>query len=277
MSRQDRFSDARWRVGAVAAGAVGGLAYIAQIIVGYQLPTWIKITLTCGGAILLFFSIALPNWQVGVETRRREAAQAMAADAVADYDVKVHKILVPLSGLLAKIVAEKDLDRCRALQEKLKQFVVDSALENMHDIDPRSCFYAYSNHAAPNLTPAPRLVLDGVWRGRNTPPKEEYRRGDDEANEAFRILESGKARFVSDTDAEHQLGWARGSDFKTYIHAAVVSGDIPFGLLWVDAVNPGDLGDAHKRLVELLAQLLGCGLGVANLKTSAATRRRSTT
>jgi hypothetical protein len=244
----------RWRIGAAIAGAVGALAYLAQTLVGFDLALWLKILLASGGTGLLFFSIALPNWQVAQEARARKAALATANEAVAAYDIKVHKVLVPLSGLLGKVIAASEKER-RALQERLKQFVIDSALDNMQGTDPRSCFYAVEEN------PHRRLVLDGAWRERNTRPREEFKTGDDAGNEALRILDDRETKFVRDTDKQPPPGWTQDRDYKTYIQVAVASGTKPYGLLCVDAVNPGDLTDIDRRHVELLAQRLGCALG----------------
>lgn len=255
MSWQDRFAGERWRIGAAVAGAVGALAYLAQILVGFNPGTGLKIALTVGGTLLLFFSVALPNLQVAQEARARKAALATANEAVAEYDIKVHKVLVPLSGLLAQVISASTEDERHARKERLKQFVIDSALDNMQGIEARSCFYAVH----PN--PGRKLVLDGTWRGRGTRPRQEFRPGDDAGNEALRILDARETKFVRDTDEHPPPGWSQDRDYKTYIQVAVASGDKTFGLLCVDAVDPGDLTDIDRRHVELLAQFLSCALG----------------
>lgn len=259
MTWQDRFSSIRWRVGAIVAGAVGALAYLAQIIVGFAMPMWTRWTLAGVGTLLLFFSIAQPNWQVSREVRARKAALATANEAVAAYDIKVHKLLVPYSRLLAKIVAEADPSERRILQEKMKQVAVDCALDHMQGTEPRSCFYTY-HHSADLMKR--KLILDGTWRGRNTGPRNEFVAGDDAGNEALRVLDARETKFVRDTDDDPPPGWKRDRDYRTYIQVAVVSGSTPFGLLTVDAVNAGDLTELDQRLIELIALLLGCALGV---------------
>jgi hypothetical protein len=256
---QDRIAGIRWRVGAIVAGAVGAFAYMAQIIVGFPIPTWARWILAGAGTLLLFFSIAQPNWQVSREVRARKAALVIANEAVATYDIKVHKLLVPYSRLLAKVVAEADRNKRRILQEKMKQVAVDCALDHMQGTEPRSCFYTYRHSEDPMER---KLVLDGTWRGRNADPRNEFVAGDDAGNEALRVLDSRETKFVRDADEDPPPGWRRDRDYRTYIQVAVVSGSTPFGLLMADAVNAGGLTELDRRLIELIALLLGCALGV---------------
>jgi GAF domain-containing protein len=51
--------------------------------------------------------------------------------------------------------------------------------------------------------------------------------------------------------------------YKTYITATITAaGKDAFGVLCVDAPNPGDLRKEDIRLVEVLARLLGAALAV---------------
>jgi hypothetical protein len=275
MADPNRFSGPKWRIGSAAAGVVGALGYLAQIIVGFHIPSWLQIVIAAIGTLLIFFSIAIPQWQVQLEDRRRKAALATANKAVADYDVQLHEALLPLSGLLGQLLAQSNDHDYHVNQARLKQAVVDYAVHNMKGIVPRAMFYQYREY---NEEPHRQLVLDGdTWRGRRTRPRPRFASGEDAGNAALALLDTRETRFIKHADIERPPGWVNGKDYQTFIQVPVVNGTQKFGLLAVDAINPGDLAERDKRWAELLGQLLSCALAVGVEKVSDTTRSGSST
>jgi len=256
MSWLSRATGPRWLIGSAVAGVVGALAYLAQIVVGFEIPLAWRIILTTSGTVLLFFSVVLPNWQARHELRAHKAALVTVKEAVAEYDVKVHKILIPLSSLLATVIGTTNARERQLAQERMKQAVVDYALDNVQGAEPRSCFFAYKD------TPKRKLVLQNPWRGRNSQPRSEFVEGYPAGDEVLKILDQKRTRFVPDADKDQPPGWPGSAQrgYNTYIQVAVANGEQSFGILAVDALNAGDLTQTDKRLIELLAQLLGCAL-----------------
>ncbi len=66
---------------------------------------------------------------------------------------------------------------------------------------------------------------------------------------------------VDDTVLEPpRYWWDAEPRYRTFMAGPVVSGDIVFGLMTLDALEPGELREVPPVLVKLLADLLGTAL-----------------
>ncbi|MBU3995725.1 MAG: GAF domain-containing protein [Actinobacteria bacterium] len=65
------------------------------------------------------------------------------------------------------------------------------------------------------------------------------------------------ARFVANSEDEPDKDWAgTGNGYRTYISVPIRIRDEVFGMLTVDAPNPGDLDETDISMIEVLAQIL---------------------
>lgn len=247
----------RWQASSVLIGLCGATAYLFQILVSFSIPAWLRWILSAVGSVLLAASVALPILQANKKDRERKAALQLANEAIATYDRHMHKILIPMAGLLAEIVSSPTPKAKGLQQEQMKQAVVHFALDNITGTEPRASFFECDNQSKPT-----KMTCSTLWKGRARAPRREFSEGNDAGEEALRVLESKNAKFVADASNDPPPGWTSDRDYLTYIQAPVYNGDRSFGLLCVDAPKPGDLEERDIRLVELLASLLGCGLAL---------------
>jgi GAF domain-containing protein len=245
-----------WKLSTIIAGTAGAAAYLLQILVAESLPTLLRWLLTSIGSILLALSLILPIWKANSNDRKLKTALELANEAVAAYDRRMHEVLIPLSGMLAALMAAPT-PRAREMQQgQIKQAVVGYALDIISGTSPRSCFYAFQDG-----TPR-RLTCTTLWKGRTRAPRLEFVDGDPAGSEAFRVLDTRTTKYVQEINEQNSPGMLAGRDYSTYIQAPVYNGNNSYGLLAVDAPSAGDFNDKDIRLVELLAQLLGCALAV---------------
>jgi len=241
-------------VSSILLGVCGGGAYLFQIVVGLPVHTWLRWGLSAVGFILIAASITVPLVQASRKDKERKTALEFADEEAAAYDRRIHQILIPVSGMLAEIISTPTL-RGREIQRgQMKQAVVDYALDNILGTKPRSSFYELQ---AGNPR---RLVCSTLWKGRVRAPRPEFVEHTPAGDEAFQALDNRVTKFVPDVNITPPAGWLGPSDYETYIQAPVYNGDKLFGLLCVDAPKAGELEDRDIRLIELLAQMLGCAL-----------------
>lgn len=247
-------SPGRWRVGSIVIGVCAGGAYLFQIVVGLPVHSWLRWSLSSVGFVLIAVSITVPLVQATRNDKERSRAVQFAKKAAAAYDFRIHKILIPVAGMLAEIISAPTL-RGRDIQRgQMKQAVVDYALDNILGTEPRSSFYELQ---AGNPR---RLVCSTLWKGRAHAPRSAFVEHTPAGDEAFRVLDDRVTNFVPNVNLTPPPGWPGPRDYETYIQAPVYNGDKLFGLLCVDAPKAGELEERDIRLIELLAQMLGCAL-----------------
>jgi len=75
------------------------------------------------------------------------------------------------------------------------------------------------------------------------------------------LLESNQTKFVLDAEKEKIEGWSpTTAEYRTFIAVPVIAGLDKFGLLTLDAPEPGDLQEDDELQMRLFAQLLATGL-----------------
>lgn len=249
----------RWRATSIIIAVFGGAAYLFQIMVSAQLPGWLHWTLTLAGTLLLAASVGLPIWEAGEKDKERKAALEQANEATAAYDRHMHKILIPLGGQLAEIISAPTSKQLEVQQAQFKQAIVGSALDTLGNADLRASLFECDREVDPT-----RLTCSTLWKGRDHAPRPEFNKDTDAGKAALDVLNSRVTKFIVDAEKERPPGWGdkKQHDYLTYIQAPVYNGDRSFGLLCLDAPNPGDLERRDIRMVELLASLLGCALAV---------------
>ncbi|HEY3692911.1 MAG TPA: GAF domain-containing protein [Pseudonocardiaceae bacterium] len=215
--------------------------------------------MTAVGTLLLALSVGLPIWEAGEKDKERKAALETANEATAAYDRHMHKILIPLGGLLAEIISAPTSKSLEVQQAQFKQAIIGSALDTLGNAELRASLFECDTEVAPT-----KLTCSTLWKGRDHAPRPEFSSDNDAGKEALRVLSSRETNFIDDAEKRRPPGWGDKTqhDYLTYIQSPVYNGDRSFGLLCLDAPNSGDLERRDIRMVELLASLLGCVLAI---------------
>jgi len=201
------------------------------------------------------------TWLTGrVATRQARKRQWAAEDsermARIDTRIQIADVLRPLAETLAKMPS---LTRAEKLQqcESMKRGVVDAAAELLGPERSRAGWFEFRDGRQPRLVP----VAD-LRRGRSDPQRTEFVAGTPEGDAALELLENDTTRFCPDVDLEPPPGWTSEAHtvYKTFISAGVVADGRKFGMLTLDALEPGDLTDNDVYAMSLLAKLLAAAL-----------------
>lgn len=246
----------RWWGGAVFAATCAGAAFVAQVLPGEHLSTWARWTITLGGAVVTMLAVLLAARQTWAEVRAREDAEQLAKTAVANYQLALRSILLPLTDIFDRIVtAPNEAGRMEA-KGAMKQAVVNSVVQFTDVPRARSCYFDHERSRK-----KARLVCR-IYAGRPSRPRTEFSSADPNHAEVFQLLENRQSELIKSADVENPPRFPLDRDCKTYISVPVATSAEIFGLLTLDALHAGELEPQHeKEMLLLLAQLLGIALG----------------
>ncbi|WP_229843765.1 hypothetical protein [Streptomyces chryseus] len=237
--------------GAIAAGILAVLAYVAQMVIGLDMADWLFWTITSIGAIATLTTVWLANRRVATAHQAAEAATKNQRRAFED-------VLVPLALNLDQIVSNNNRADRQALKQQTKLAIVALTANLIGPPDARACFLEES----PSPQPGAREIKcqNNLWVGRHVAPVTVFRECDRRGREVLKLLDEGTSQFVHDVDQLPPELKPDSDTYKTYITCAVTAGDTKFGLLTVDCLKPGDLHQDDVTLVEVFARMLGVAL-----------------
>lgn len=232
---------------AVAAG-------IAGKVNGVAFGAWVA-----GGAVLVALLAAIEIIRESYRSYLREQDNDTAATEL----VAVRTALRPMVESIANMhTLPKATRRERALN--LAQRGADALALVMKDGTPgfRSVVYRHD-------TAATVLTVSG-WAGRPGRAPGEFSRGDPRGDAAFATVERRDAVFVRDVQDDHEVAGLEGAysgtrtGYRTFIAAPVADTLRTYGMVTIDAPNPGDLLPSDQHLVMLVADLLAIAFALVH-------------
>jgi transcriptional regulator with GAF, ATPase, and Fis domain len=188
--------------------------------------------------------------------RRQWAAEESERLARIETRIQIADVIRPLAETLAKMPSLSKAEK-RQQCESMKRGVVDAVAELLGPERSRAGWFEYRDERVPRLVPVAELR-----RGRADPQRTEFVAGTAEGDAALALLEDDSTRFCPDVELEPPPGWSSEahSDYRTFIAAAVVAEGRKFGMLTLDALEPGDLTENDVYSMSLLAKLLAAAL-----------------
>lgn len=240
----------------VAAVSAWVCAPLAQRAEGGAQIGWLG-----AGAVLTAVAVGLPLLEQYKARRQRDQLAAQAVRTEQQVLVAVQDTLDPFVNLLARITTARTAEE----REPLRAAAIVGLLEaGAQLIGPlltgpnrvRVSFYELERGPPRALRPSPFSV------GRAMPPTQVFTEGTVLGDDLLDLVERGGYRFVADVDTLPPRGWAGiEHDYRTFISSSVGTETTRYGMLTVDAENPGDLGRSDIPFVRFLAGLLAAALG----------------
>lgn len=247
----------KWWIGSATAAFLTVGAYVAQVELGQDLPAWAHLSILAFGAFSALLAFLLPLRQAAAARERERQTEQVATDAVTEYRVRHHAVMMPIARMAGGIVNLRQGQKKRNLEERLQQLIVDLVSENIGRGNTRACFFEYISG------PPRQFVCDGVHKGKGRAdvPRDRFSEGTDRGEAALRLVAEKETKFIPNVDEDRVPAYIReNADYKTIITSPVLAGDKVIGLLTVDSVEPGDLREIDRLEVSLFALALGCGL-----------------
>ncbi len=185
--------------------------------------------------------------------RRLEAAAAteLAVDLEWRLQVALGDAVTPIGNLVGRIAVEHE--NREALKGQLRQNIVDAAAQLCGPERTRAALFELAD-AVMRLT---------AWTGRAEEPREVFARGDPNGDTAHALVAARDYVFVEDVQAPpSDVNIRPEAGYRTFLAVAVYAADKNFGMLTVDAPEPGTLDSGDVDVARALAQLLGAGLAI---------------
>ena len=240
-------------------------------MVGEERPRWGFADVAAVAAVAVGYAVAVvlqdrsrPWWQwLLVRTRRELAERArsaeaarLAIDAEARLRLALGDVVTPIADVLGLIGGAGTDEERSGLTGRLGQLVVDSTVNLASAERARAVFFEIDG-----------VMLPGPWSGRSEAPVTAFADdpADERGTEAFKLVRDRTFLAVDDLDAEVLPVGVRkrpGAPYRSFIGVAVYADAWDFGMLTVDATEPGAFDDSDVDVARALAHLLGAGLAV---------------
>jgi len=179
----------------------------------------------------------------------RARLRADETDAAAEQILVLKSALRPLAEMTATLVNERAGSQSNIFGRIIQHAVGAAVLPFATDVQARAVIFVVSSDQT-RMTAA-------AHTGRDQRPGDFVRRLDKRGAKAFEILESRRPVFVRDLKKGSPRTWAgSGSGYRTFITVPIVDGTGGYGLLTLDAPEPGVLTKTDQLLLELLAEML---------------------
>ncbi|MDN5934310.1 MAG: GAF domain-containing protein [Pseudonocardia sp.] len=244
------------RLAPPVAVAAATAAWVLGAVVN-DLSGWPFALTASAGAVLTGVAVGLPLYGQRRARSRARSAERIAEEAAARIQLVLDDALEPLAYLLGRISDQPRRVRGRELQElqgQAKVVVLAAAAEVLGADRLRSCFFALTADRPP------RLVPDG-FHGRAEAPAATFVAGTGRGDFALGLLARREDLFCADVTADPPPGWRPGGHtYRTFIAVPVATEARAFGILTIDGVQVGDLGQDDVAAVRIFARLLAIAL-----------------
>ena len=197
----------------------------------------------------------VPAYEQIRKEQLRARAQQAAVDAAVAMRVTMNDALDPIVRQLGRVVTAAGRHEREALQEATIPMVVDSAAHLAGSGRVRACLFRF----APGT---PRVLVPAQYSGRVDDPLEPITEGTAQGDLVFGMIRHNQHLFCADLDAGPPPGWrvTAPQTYKSFAAVPVAAGQNAFGMLMVDALEPGGIRREDVPLVRLLAGLLADAL-----------------
>jgi GAF domain-containing protein len=210
---------------------------------------------TLGAVAASVTAAGVPAYEQIRKERLRAQAQRAAVDAAVAMQVTMNDALDPIVRQLGRVATAGGRREREALQEGMVAMVVDSAAHLAGSGRVRASLFRFGPGA-------PRALVPAQYSGRVDDPLEPITEGTTEGDVVFSMIRHNQHLFCPDLDADPPNGWrvTGAQGYKSFAAVPVAAGQNAFGMLMVDALEPGAIRRTDVPLIRLLAGLLADAL-----------------
>jgi GAF domain-containing protein len=210
---------------------------------------------TLGAVAASVTAAGVPAYEQIRKERLRAQAQRAAVDAAVAMQVTMNDALDPIVRQLGRVATAGGRREREALQEGMVAMVVDSAAHLAGSGRVRASLFRFGPGT-------PRVLVPRQYSGRVDDPLEPITDGTVVGDLVFGMIRHNQHLFCPDLDAEPPAGWrlTAPQTYKSFAAVPVAAGQNAFGMLMVDALEPGGIRRTDVPLIRLLAGLLADAL-----------------
>jgi GAF domain-containing protein len=210
---------------------------------------------TLGAVAASVTAAGVPAYEQIRKERLRAQAQQAAVDAAVAMQVTMNDALDPIVRQLGRVATAGGRREREALQGGMVAMVVDSAAHLAGSGRVRASLFRFEPGT-------PRVLVPAQYSGRVDDPLDPIAEGTAEGDLVFGMIRHNQHLFCPDLDAEPPAGWrpAAPQTYRSFAAVPVAAGQNAFGMLMVDALEPGAIHRTDVPLIRLLAGLLADAL-----------------
>lgn len=204
-------------------------------------------------ALLLAAGI-LGGIQTSKTSKEIKDLQASIDTSELRFKTAYHDVLSPLLIQLDELACASK-EEAAHIAGSIKQLAISSSerLSGVEGSRVRACLFVSA--------PVPyrrQLIPSSIYSGRARKPSTKFDFDKPEGRAILALAKSGDVLFEPNLDEHQPDGWNPHQlrDYKTFIAAPVVTGEMLVAMLTVDSPDPGDLREEDKDFIEVLAQVL---------------------
>jgi len=264
---------ARWilvvRLAALAAAVVAAFsawrAWAAPDDASWQVAALVAALLT---AVTAFAGWALDERRgAALRGAARSAGQLLEAERVRIATVTNGAFLSTLQALQS--LSGLDAQGRREAISGVRQRVVERACDLVRNEHPRAAYFTVTDLEAARRTMTPEGGI--AQRARTDEFTSEFVESGDGTSDVWALVDEGDAALLREDVT------LPGKAYHSYISAPVRAGGVPFGMLTLNVLEPGGLGEEDRDFVLVLARLLAVAESLALSPAETAAARRATT
>jgi transcriptional regulator with GAF, ATPase, and Fis domain len=231
----------------VALVAVSG----AEAAVDGPLKPWWIVT----GVVMSIVGAAVPGYEQIRKERQRKTAEQEAIEAAVEMRVTINDALDPIVRQLGRIATAANRQERGNLREATVPMVLDSAAHLIKGRRVRACLFRLEEGNRRRLVPA-------QYAGRADAPLTVFEEGTAQGDSVFAMIRHNGHLHSADVDRHPPEGWHGSAEhgYRSFVAVPVVAGQTAYGILTVDAMNPGGVSSSDIPFVRLLAGLLADAL-----------------
>jgi hypothetical protein len=195
--------------------------------------------------------IATGTWIIG--EFRVKGVEKARQEASVETQVALGDALDPVARSLAKLTTMQARQR-REQRSGLVERVLSAACGLGPDGSrTRACYFKLVDDEGPR-----RLVND-TSKGRSDEAKSQFVAGTPSGDAALKMIDQRGWIYCDDVDENPPPGWQPSAEraYKCFASVTVAAGPKVFGMLTLDAINPGDLTREDQQTLQVLGHLLG--------------------
>jgi GAF domain-containing protein len=199
----------------------------------------------------------IPQARQMIASRSEATAEERELEARVETRVAMNDALDPILRLLGNLAREPDEVIRNQLRAQAIPLVLLTAAEFIGPDRSRACWF--------RLEPGPpkKLVAPDA-AGRAGSASTTFVEGTPAGDAAIGMVLADEDLLCEDILTDPPPGWdaAKERDYRTFISVSVIAGDTAYGMLTLDALEPGDLDADDKGLLRLMAGVLAVALSV---------------
>jgi hypothetical protein len=199
----------------------------------------------------------IPQVRQIAASRKEATAEEREIEARVETRVAMNDALDPILRLLGNLALEQDDVTRNQMRAQAIPLVLKTAAEFIGPDRSRACWFKLEPGPPTQLVPAD-------FAGRAGSPSTTFVRGTAAGDAAIGMVLRDEDRLCEDVRTDPPPGWdpTHERDYLTFISVSVIAGDTAYGMLTLDAIEPGELTVEDKGLLRLMAGVLAVALSV---------------